>query len=179
MRPTPPAGRFGRAGQKRVVDLAQRSTGVVKTLFDDCRLGRTIDTADILSTVDDIADVLIHDLSAFIGVTRLKSKDDYTYMHSVAVCALMISLAQEMGEPAKTVCELGMAGLLHDVGKVAIPDDILHKSDPLRPPKWPRYGVIRRTATICCRRHPMCRPSHSTSPCIIISARTARDIHSG
>lgn len=127
----PPAGRFGRAGQKRVVDLAQRSTGVVKSLFDDCRLGRTVDTADILSTVDDIADVLIHDLSAFISVTRLKSKDDYTYTHSVAVCALMISLAQEMGEPAKAVRELGMAGLLHDVGKVAVPDDILRKTGPL------------------------------------------------
>ncbi|MBJ6121653.1 HD-GYP domain-containing protein [Sphingomonas mollis] len=127
----PPAGRFGRAGQVRVVDLAQRSTDVVKSLFDDCRLGRTVDTADILSTVDDIADVLIHDLSAFISVTRLKSKDDYTYMHSVAVCALMISLAQELGEPAKAVRELGMAGLLHDLGKVAVPDDILHKSDPL------------------------------------------------
>ncbi|KQU49615.1 hypothetical protein ASG67_10805 [Sphingomonas sp. Leaf339] len=128
---TPPAGRFGRAGQKRVVDLAQRSTSVVKSLFDDCRLGRTIDTADILSTVDDIADVLVHDLSAFISVTRLKAKDDYTYTHSVAVCALMISLAQELGEPAKVVRELGMAGLLHDLGKTAVPDAILFTASPL------------------------------------------------
>ncbi len=147
--PAPTSGsssvRFGRADKARAAELVQRSTSVVRSLFDDCRLGRSVDTHGILSTVDDIADTLVHNMSAFLSVTRLKAKDDYTYTHSVAVCALMISLAREMAVPPETVRELGMAGLLHDIGKVVVPDEVLHKDTPLTPTEWAQV-----------RRHPAC-----------------------
>lgn len=137
-------GRFGRADKARAAELAQRCTGVVKTLFDDCRLGRTIDTAAILSMVDDIAGALMDNMPAFLSVTRLKAKDEATYTHSVAVCALMISLAREMAIPSYEVRELGMAGLLHDIGKAIVSDEILHKLTPLTPEEW---AQIRRHPT--------------------------------
>ncbi|MFX5793582.1 HD domain-containing phosphohydrolase, partial [Acinetobacter baumannii] len=58
---------------------------------------------------------------------RLKTTDDYTYMHSVAVCAMMISLANQLGMTQEQIKQAGMAGLLHDVGKMAVPLDILNK----------------------------------------------------
>lgn len=125
----PPA--FGKADAARATALAQRSTKVVQALFDDCRLGRSIPTPQILEVVRDIADTLERSGTAFASVTRLKTKDDYTYTHSVAVCALMISLARESGASPDAVRDLGAAGLLHDVGKLRIDGAILQKADDL------------------------------------------------
>ena len=142
--PTRPSGRFGKADKARAKELAERSTRVVRTLFDSNRLGTGIDAESILETVDDIAEEMNRNMSAFISVTRLKSKDDFTYTHSIAVCALMISLAREIGVPDKIARDFGMAGLLHDVGKVAISDDILLKAD-----------CLTDTESAEMRRHPM------------------------
>ena len=58
---------------------------------------------------------------------RLKTKDDYTYLHSVAVCALMLVLGRQMGLEGEALRSVGGAGLLHDVGKMAIADEVLNK----------------------------------------------------
>lgn len=122
---------FGRADRERALAVAQRSTSAVKALFEGCLQGRAIATPSVLTVVDDIARTLEHNVSAFVSVIRLKAKDDETYMHSVAVCALMICLAREAGLPADTARELGMAGLLHDIGKMSIDDAILKKEGAL------------------------------------------------
>ncbi|HEY8857350.1 MAG TPA: HD-GYP domain-containing protein [Rugosibacter sp.] len=69
---------------------------------------------------------------ALISLARLKTADDYTYMHSVAVCALMVALARQWGGlDEATTRELGMAGLLHDLGKALTPPEILNKPGKL------------------------------------------------
>lgn len=128
---TPARPAFGKADKARATALAERSTKVVKALFDDHRLGREVPASLILPVVDDIVETLKHNISAFISVTRLKDKDDETYTHSVAVCALMISLARATGSPASTIQAMGLAGLLHDIGKVMIDDAILTKKGDL------------------------------------------------
>ncbi|HEU0066372.1 MAG TPA: HD-GYP domain-containing protein, partial [Sphingomonas sp.] len=138
------AGGFGRADQARAAELALRSTKVVKAMYEDCRLGRDVTTTDILSTVDDIADSL-NNMAAFISVTRLKAQDDATYTHSVAVCALMISMARELGLPPEAVHDLGMAGLLHDIGKVSVNPSILLKAEALTDAE---LAELRRHPTI-------------------------------
>ncbi len=122
---------FGKADKVRAQALAQRSTQVVKALFKDCLTGGSAPAGQILSVVGDIAGTLEQNSSAFINVTRLKSKNDALYTHSVAVCAMMIGLARELGLPPAEVEALGIAGLLHDVGKVRIDDALLQKGDDL------------------------------------------------
>lgn len=124
---------FGKADEARAAALAERSTRIVKEVFDSCRLGRTIPTAQILEVVRDVAETLEQNSTAFASVTRLRAKDDYTYTHSVAVCALMISLARESGASVELVRDLGAAGLLHDVGKLQIDEAILRKPGDLTP----------------------------------------------
>ena len=68
---------------------------------------------------------------ALLGLVRLKSHDDYTFMHSVAVCTLMVVLSRRMGLTEAQVCEAGLAGLLHDVGKARIPLAVLNKPGAL------------------------------------------------
>ena len=128
---TPVRSAFGKADKARATALAERSTRVVKALFNDHRLGREVPASLILPVVDDIVGTLEHNISAFISVTRLKDKDDETYTHSVAVCALMISLARATGASASTIQAMGLAGLLHDIGKVMIDDAILTKKGDL------------------------------------------------
>jgi putative nucleotidyltransferase with HDIG domain len=77
--------------------------------------------------VEEIHQSVSRNADALISLVRLKSKDDYTYLHSVAVCALMISLGKRLGLDGKTLRHVGMAGLLHDVGKMRVPDAVLNK----------------------------------------------------
>ena len=66
-----------------------------------------------------------------LDVVRMKTADEYTYLHSIAVCALMLKFARYLDMPAQEVRECGLAGLLHDVGKLRIPAAVLHKPGSL------------------------------------------------
>ena len=66
-----------------------------------------------------------------ISLARLKTADDYTYMHSVAVCALMIALAKQLKLKEDQQRLAGLAGLMHDLGKAAIPLKVLNKPGKL------------------------------------------------
>ena len=116
---------------QRAVALIDKSKVAVLSMFQDARMGRAIDLEGALPLVDEIAGSVIRNSSALIGLARLKTADNYTYMHSVAVCALMIALARQLGLDDAVTRELGLAGLLHDVGKMVLPMAILNKPGKL------------------------------------------------
>jgi putative nucleotidyltransferase with HDIG domain len=99
----------------------------VTSMFQEVRMGNALRAQDAIPLANEIYLSVVRNPGALISLTRLKTKDDYTYMHSVAVCALMISLGRQMGLAQDVVKSLGMAGLLHDIGKMAVPDDVLNK----------------------------------------------------
>jgi putative nucleotidyltransferase with HDIG domain len=76
--------------------------------------------ANVLSSLHQ-GDFLIHRL------LRMQSHDDYTVTHSLNVCALVMSQAMQIGLPEKSVREIGLAALFHDIGKETIPQEILQK----------------------------------------------------
>ena len=115
----------------RAAEVLNRSKLAVTALFNEARLGKAVDPERCLPIVDEIASSLSRNPSAFVSLARLKTKDDYTYMHSVAVCGLMVSLARHMGLVDEQVREAGLAGLLHDVGKMQMPLDVLNKPGAL------------------------------------------------
>ena len=77
---------------------------------------------------------------ALVSLARLKTADDYTYMHSVAVCALMVALGRELGLTEAECREAGFAGLLHDLGKAAMPLDVLNKPGKLTDEE---FGIMK------------------------------------
>lgn len=135
----PPA--FDQADKFRAVALNKRSLKIISDVFDDCRRGHPVVMRQIRSVVRDIANTLEQNSAAFASVTRLRQKDGYTYTHSIAVCALMITLGREAGSSPDEVDELGVAGLLHDIGKLSIDEAILSKAGPLDADEM---GEIRR-----------------------------------
>ncbi len=99
-------------------------------MFQQARMGQSIKTEDLAPLVDEISESLNRNAAAILTLTRMKTSDDYTYLHSVAVCALMIALAKQLNYKGD-LQELGTAGLLHDIGKVAMPDEVLNKPGKL------------------------------------------------
>ena len=116
---------------ERATLVMQRSKRAVMSLFGEARLGKAIDAEQCLPLVEEVASSVVRNPSALISLARLKTKDDYTYMHSVAVCALMVSLSRQMGLDEAQTRDAGLAGLLHDIGKMAMPLDVLNKPGAL------------------------------------------------
>jgi len=117
-----------RVRAKQVISASRKA---VTSMFNDARMGKAIKAEAAMQFVDDIADSVSRNEGALISLVRLKNKDDYTYMHSVAVCALMVALAKELGMSESDVKQAGLAGLLHDIGKAAVPIDLLNKPGAL------------------------------------------------
>lgn len=115
----------------RAVTLCRDARKATEGMFNEARMGRAIDPVTLLPLVNDIAESVLRHPGALISLARLKTRDDYTYMHSVAVCALMIALGQEMGMNSTDSRDAGLAGLLHDIGKCLVPLDILNKPGKL------------------------------------------------
>lgn len=116
---------------ERARSVLRHGKKLVMGLFEDARMGRLNVTGDVAALVNDIALSVERNQATLINMARLKTKDEYTYLHSVAVCALMINFARQLQMPEAQVHEMGVAGLLHDVGKMAMPAEILNKSGRL------------------------------------------------
>lgn len=114
---------------------------LVSRMFRDIRLGRVVDPEGAMPIVEEIRASVLRNPSALISVARLKTADDYTYLHSVAVSALMVALAAKLGLDADRTLEAGMGGLLHDMGKARMPLEVLNKPGKLTDDE---YGVMKR-----------------------------------
>lgn len=113
---------------------------LVGGLYERARLGQALDAERCLPLVDSVNDSVNRNPDALLTLTRLRKRDEYTYMHSVAVCALMVALGRKLGLDADTCREAGLAGLLHDLGKARMPEEILTKPGKLTPQE---FSIIR------------------------------------
>ena len=128
LKPTRVSAAEEQENAKRVIKSSKKA---VASMFHEVRMGKAVNAEAALQLVDDIATSVARNEGALISLVRLKNKDDYTYMHSVAVCALMIALANELGLSEAQTKQAGMAGLLHDIGKAGIPIEVLNKPGAL------------------------------------------------
>ena len=115
----------------RAAEICAGAKQAVTSMFREARMGNTVDASAAGQLVQDISDSVARNASALISLARLKTADDYTYMHSVAVCAMMIALARQLGLDEAQVREAGEAGLLHDMGKAMLPMEVLNKPGKL------------------------------------------------
>ncbi|MDQ8757519.1 HD-GYP domain-containing protein [Sphingosinicella sp. LHD-64] len=115
----------------RAAETIERSKRTVAHLLSEVRLGRAADVATALPVVEDITASVDRNPHALVSISRMRSKDEYTYYHSISVCALMVNLARQLDHDEAAVREAGLAGLLHDFGKVVVPDNVLKKAAAL------------------------------------------------
>ena len=119
------------AALAKATALYRRSVPRIASLFSEARLGRAVNAASCTPLVEEISESVMRNPGALISVVRLKQRDDYTYMHSVAVCALMVALGRALGVEGDALRQIGLAGMLHDLGKAAMPLEVLNKPGKL------------------------------------------------
>ena len=115
------------------LETYRASTELIGDIMDDVRLGRAIDTPAAKEAVSACVDHVLKNPEAMLLLSRVRDKDAYTSQHCLSVAILSIALGRSLGMDTGQLNEVGLCGLLHDVGKVVIPDEVLLKPGPLTP----------------------------------------------
>ncbi|WP_339071423.1 HD-GYP domain-containing protein [Pseudomonas idahonensis] len=139
---------------QRALKLCAYSRKAVTAMFQEVRMGQALEMQQAEDLVLQIGQSLLRHPDALISLARLKNADDYTYMHSVAVCALMLATARQLGLSEDYIRLAGIAGLLHDVGKLTIPDSILNKPQKLSDTEFERVKLHPEAGGAILRQSP-------------------------
>lgn len=120
---------------------------IVQSNANQMRTRDSINISKAKRAVQGLIDIVIQDEAAMLELTTLRNFDDYTYVHSVNVCVLSLVLGYHLGMDRKHLSQLGVGALLHDIGKVKLPIDIINKPDSYDDNDWqmmrrhPIFGV--------------------------------------
>lgn len=121
-----PAEEFGRAKE-----LYSSASKLMQDMMKDVRLGKQIEMEQCDPIVDNIVDSMFNAPSALLPLAQIKTRDEYTFQHSVSVAALAVAFGRVLNMPRDEIREVAMGGLLHDVGKAMVPGRILNKPGKL------------------------------------------------
>lgn len=123
-------------GFEQARQLYSTANQLMQGMMKDVRLGKQIDLEACDPVVDNIIDSMFSFPSALLPLAQIKSRDEYTYQHSVSVCALAVAFGRVLDLPREEIKELAMGGMLHDVGKASVPGRILNKAGKLDPDEF-------------------------------------------
>ena len=115
----------------RAQSIVIEAHSAVRGFMQEVRFGNRIEQAAVDEVVDDVVESVFRNPDALITLSRIKSVDQYTYMHSISVCVLMTTFARAMAFDADTIRQISVGALLHDIGKMRVSSEILNKPDKL------------------------------------------------
>jgi HD-GYP domain-containing protein (c-di-GMP phosphodiesterase class II) len=121
---------------------------VARDTMGALRMGRGVSLRPVKRAVQSIVDQVLTNETSLVGLTTLRDYDEYTFTHSVNVCIFSVALGKKLGFHKHQLYELGLGALLHDVGKVRMPWELINKSGPLTPDEFetlkehPAEGVL-------------------------------------
>ena len=125
-----------------------QSVAVTKDVINSVRMGKTPSMRKIKRVVQGIVDQILNEETSLIGLTAIRDYDEYTFTHSVNVCIFAVALGRRLGMTKLQLYELGLAALMHDIGKSRVPSDLLQKTGDLSEEEWrwvashPWLGVL-------------------------------------
>ncbi|MGE3273610.1 MAG: HD-GYP domain-containing protein [Vicinamibacterales bacterium] len=112
-----------------------------ETLWEEAALDRQPDPRQARALVDTLAQAVAQNRSALLALTALRRYDGYTFTHMVNVSILTMAQARSLGVDGALLREFGVAALMHDIGKVRTPAEILNKPDALTDRE---FAIMRR-----------------------------------
>ncbi len=125
----------------RAKQIKNQAHQLVRTVMHDARLGKAIELDQVEPVVQNITESILRNPGALTGLLRIKNKDNYTFLHSVSVCTLLVAFCRSVGMDPKLTRQAGLGGLLHDTGKALVPDDVLNKPGRLTDEE---FEIIRK-----------------------------------
>ena len=117
---------------------------LTKSLLDDARFGGVINTEVAKATVKDCVHSVLRNPDALLWMARMRNEDEYTSEHCLNVCILAVAFGRHLGMNESELEKLGLCGLLHDVGKMRVPQELLNKVEPLSEKE---FNMVRAHAT--------------------------------
>lgn len=141
---------LGRASQ-----IKENAYHLMRAAMRDVRLGKAVAIEQVEPLVQDITESVLRNPGALTSLLRIKRKDDYTFLHSVTTCALVVAFCRSVDMDAETIRQAGLGALLHDIGKALVPDAILNKpgrltekeSEIIRRHPQDGYDILMRSGT--------------------------------
>jgi putative nucleotidyltransferase with HDIG domain len=111
--------------------IHSRTKGYIDSALEDVRLGKSVDTEAAKELVTEISSSLTRSPNAMMWMTHMKSRDEYTSIHCMNVCIMSLSFGRTLGLGNTELAVLGLGALLHDLGKMRTPLEILNKPGKL------------------------------------------------
>ncbi|MFQ6078408.1 MAG: HD-GYP domain-containing protein [Thermodesulfobacteriota bacterium] len=128
------------AGQKNPKEAGKKlffeTIGIIKGVVTGIKKNQFIDARKMKRMVQGAVNLMVKDESILLGLTTIKNYDEYTFNHCLNVAIYSLAMGRRLGLSKKSLMELGMTGLLHDMGKAKIPKEILNKPDKLDDDEW-------------------------------------------
>ena len=103
----------------------------------DVRAGRRLSPAALNGAIEPIVASVVRNADAFHWLNALRKRDSYSYSHAVNCCALAASFGRHLGFPREMLVDLASAGMLMDIGKTVLPQEMLGRPGPLAAIEWP------------------------------------------
>lgn len=108
----------------------------ISDMMVNVKMGQHIELEQVNPVINKLSQSILRNQNALLGLSRIRNMDVYTFEHSVSFSVLMMAFAKTMGLSEKTIHEVGIGGLLHDIGKTLTPDEILNKPGKLTPEEF-------------------------------------------
>jgi len=117
-------------------EIYDNAVNAVVSVLQEVRMGRIPSGAESKRVVGDITSMLRRNRDAILALTLIKNFDEYTYSHSVNVSVIALALSDALAISSQEKVEIGVAGLLHDVGKTQLALDLIRKPADLTPEEF-------------------------------------------
>jgi putative nucleotidyltransferase with HDIG domain len=128
-------GEAAQTPHRKELEVAKKiqteATQVITSVLSDIRLGKQIEVERVSPVVGQITESILRNQGTLVSLCRIKERDTYTFQHSVSVCTLLVTFCRYMGMGREVIQEAGIGGMLHDIGKMRVPDHILNKPGKL------------------------------------------------
>ncbi len=111
--------------------IHQEAKIIVRQVMQDVRMGKNIESKKVKRVVQRMTESILRNPDALVSLTRLKGYDEYTFVHSINVCILCLTLGRHLNLEREALEQIGIGALLHDAGKMKIPGSILRKPGKL------------------------------------------------
>ncbi len=121
--------------------IYQEASDIVQNTLQDVRVGKQVELEKLEPVVSAVTESIFRNPDAILSLLRIKQVDKYTFQHSVAASALLISFCRDLGLQRSLIEQVGVGGLLHDIGKMKIPKRLLNKPGKLSEKE---YSVMKK-----------------------------------
>jgi HD-GYP domain-containing protein (c-di-GMP phosphodiesterase class II) len=127
---------IGGAGDTHFGNIQANGLNLTSDIYSAVKNNRKLPLSEIKNTVTDMITAIRHESSVLLTFSPLRILDEYTFTHSTNVCVLNLAQAMALGIKGDALRDIGVAALLHDTGKLYVPEEILNKPGKLNDTEW-------------------------------------------